>query len=155
MDCCGKKLSKYNREPSDELKFVFSLVFLGLCFLILSIAGSIAAASGKASLLWILACYLMLVYGELCISLVSLALVTRLAPEHLKSTMMGVWWTISAYVGFFGGVISSKIAASKDTAASSFASGYFKLFIAAIIMAVILFALTPLLKNLLEQRSKK
>ncbi|KFJ39280.1 alkaline phosphatase domain protein [Francisella tularensis] len=32
----------------------------------------------------------MLVFGELCISPVGLALVTRLAPEHLKSTMMGV-----------------------------------------------------------------
>ena len=89
----------------------------------------------------------MLVFGELCISPVGLALVTRLAPEHLKSTMMGVWWTISAYAGFFGGVISSNIAASKTTPAINFSSGYFKLFIAAIIMAIILLALTPILKR--------
>lgn len=38
-----QKLGQYNKEPSDELKFVFSLVFLALCFLFLSIAGSIAA----------------------------------------------------------------------------------------------------------------
>jgi POT family proton-dependent oligopeptide transporter len=142
-----QRLSKYNKEPSDELKFVFSLVFLGLCFLLLSIAGSIAASTGKANVIWIILAYLMLVFGELCISPVGLALVTRLAPEHLKSTMMGVWWTISAYAGFFGGVISSNIAASKTTPAINFSSGYFKLFIAAIIMAIILLALTPILKK--------
>jgi POT family proton-dependent oligopeptide transporter len=143
-----QKLSQYNKEPSDELKFVFSLVFLALAFLFLSLAGSIAAQIGKSNVIWIIMCYLMLVFGELCISPVGLALVTRLAPQHLKSTMMGVWWTISAYAGFFGGVISSHIATSKTTPASSFATGYFKLFIAAIIIAAILLALTPILKKL-------
>lgn len=81
--------------------------------LFLSIAGSIAAHAGHSNVIWLLLCYLMLVFGELCISPVGLALVTRLAPEHLKSTMMGVWWTISAYAGFFGGVISSNIAVTK------------------------------------------
>ncbi len=147
-----QKLSQRNKEPSDELKFVFSLVFLALCFLFLSIAGSIAVQSGHANVIWLLLCYLMLVFGELCISPVGLALVTRLAPEHLKSTMMDVWWTISAYAGFFGGVISSHIAVDKNTPANSFASEYFKLFIAAIIMAVILFALTPVLKKLTKLR---
>lgn len=147
-----QKLGQRNKEPSDELKFVLSLIFLALCFLFLSIAGSIAANAGHANVIWLLLCYLMLVFGELCISPVGLALVTRLAPEHLKSTMMGVWWTISAYAGFFGGVISSHIAVTKNTPASSFASGYFKLFIAAIIMAVILFALTPILKKLTKLR---
>nr|WP_237392228.1 hypothetical protein [Francisella tularensis] len=120
--------------------------------LFLSIAGSIAAHAGHSNVIWLLLCYLMLVFGELCISPVGLALVTRLAPEHLKSTMMGVWWTISAYAGFFGGVISSNIAVTKNMPASSFASGYFKLFVAAIIMAVILFALTPILKKLTKLR---
>lgn len=147
-----QKLSQRNKEPSDELKFVFSLIFLALAFLFLSLAGSIATQMGKAHIIWIFMCYLMLVFGELCISPVGLALVTRLAPKHLKSTMMGVWWTISAYAGFFGGVISSHIAVTKDTPASSFASGYFKLFVAAIIMAVILFTLTPILKKLTRSK---
>lgn len=121
-------------------------------FFLFKQAGSIAAQTGHANVIWLLLCYLMLVFGELCISPVGLALVTRLAPEYLKSTMMGVCWTISAYAGFFGGVISSHIAVTKNTPASSFASGYFKLFIAAIIMAVILFALTPVLKKLTKLR---
>ncbi|MDE5019045.1 MFS transporter, partial [Francisella tularensis subsp. holarctica] len=68
----------------------------------------------------LLLCYIILVLGELSITPVGLALVTRLAPEHLKSTMMGVWWTIIAYAGFFGGVIRSNIAVTKNTPASSF-----------------------------------
>ncbi|AIT09143.1 major facilitator transporter [Candidatus Francisella endociliophora] len=143
-----QRLSERNKEPSDGLKFVFSLVFLGLSFLFLSMAASIAAQVGKAHVIWLILCYLMLVFGELCISPVGLALVTRLAPEHLKSTMMGVWWTISAYAGFFGGVISSHITVTENTPASSFAGSYFKLFIAAIVMAIILFVLVPILKKL-------
>jgi len=111
---------------------------------------------GYASILWVSLCYLMLVFGELCISPVGLALVTRVAPNHLKSTMMGVWWTISAYAGFFGALIAVHIMKNVHTVkhpASIYATGYFQLFIAAIIMVILLTILLPFLKRLRTPKS--
>ncbi|APC97247.1 peptide MFS transporter [Francisella frigiditurris] len=146
-----QRLSDINREPSDEIKFVLSLVFLSLSFTFLAVGGYSAINSlSYVSVLWVSAAYLMLVFGELCISPVGLALVTRVAPEHLKSTMMGVWWTISAYAGFFGGIIGSHI--TKDVKSDSnptklFSSGFFELAVAALFMAILLFIIIYLLRR--------
>ena len=152
-----QKLATVKKEPSDEIKFVLSLFFLAFAFLFLALGGYSASTNfGYASIAWVSLCYLMLVFGELCISPVGLALVTRVAPNHLKSTMMGVWWTISAYAGFFGALIAAHIMKNVHTVehpASIYATGYFQLFIAAIIMAILLTILLPFLKRLRTSKS--
>ena len=148
-----QKLAGVGKEPSDELKFVLSLLFLAFGFGVLVLGGHTL----PMNLRWIMFCYTLLALGELCISPVGLSLVTRLAPKHLSSTMMGIWWTISAYAGWIGGQIGSYA----DKSAHGYAPGYgfihiyFMVFIASLILAIILFVLLPFVRKMQAEKEMK
>ncbi|HJO94301.1 MAG TPA: oligopeptide:H+ symporter [Victivallales bacterium] len=142
-----QKLANKNKEPGDDLKFVFSLVFIGLSFAVLCFS----AKALPMSVGLIMFSYMFMAMGELCISPVGLALVTRLAPKHLSSTMMGIWWTISAYAGWIGGYIGAMGFGGKPSNAltiNTFDNVYFWVFIASIALAAILLACVPTIRKL-------
>ena len=41
---------------------------------------------------WLLGVYLLHTFGELCLSPVGLSYVSKLAPKHLTSQLMGAWF---------------------------------------------------------------
>ena len=61
----------------------------------------------KVSILWLLAFYLVLTIGELCISPVGLSLVTKAAPAQYVGLFMGFWFlttgAVSNYLAHFAG----------------------------------------------------
>lgn len=146
-----QKLAQRQKEPGDDIKFVLSLIFIGLSFGILCLGCKevLPMAAG-----WILFSYMFMSFGELCISPVGLALVTRLAPKHLSSTMMGIWWTLSAYAGWIGGYIGAIGFGGKSMdklTVTSFNDVYFMVFIASIVLAVILLLSVPIIRTLSRQ----
>jgi POT family proton-dependent oligopeptide transporter len=90
-----------DKEPSSPAKFAFGLFFLALG-ISLMVPASILAQHGKVSAFWLIACYLLQVIGELCLSPVGLSTVTKLAPIRFASLTMGAW--------FLGNAIANKIA---------------------------------------------
>ena len=46
--------------------------------------------------LWLIAFYIVLDCGELCLSPVGLSVVTKIAPAKLAGFMMGIWFLASA-----------------------------------------------------------
>jgi len=143
-----QKLANSNKEPGDDIKFVLSLVFIGISFAVLAIGKK----ELPMSVWWIMLSYMFMSFGELCISPVGLALVTRLAPKHLSSTMMGVWWTISAYAGWIGGYIGYLGFGGGNSIGSlkinTFSTIYFWIFIASILLAAILACCIPSIRKL-------
>ncbi|EAJ7112032.1 peptide MFS transporter [Campylobacter upsaliensis] len=107
-------LAKRNCEFSSLTKFSLGLIGAGVGFLIMAFAaGSIisnnggvenatnAVASGSAILAspwWIVASFLFLTLGELCLSPVGLSIMTKIAPGAIKSQVMGLWF-VSISVG--------------------------------------------------------
>jgi len=61
----------------------------------------------KASVLWLLAYFVVLTIAELYISPVSLSLVTKVAPARAVSMMMGVWLATSFVGNFLAGYLGS------------------------------------------------
>ncbi|UCF32741.1 MAG: peptide MFS transporter [Phycisphaerales bacterium] len=55
----------------------------------------------KVSILWLLAFYLVLTIGELCLSPVGLSLVTKAAPPKLVGLFMGLWFFTTGFVANF------------------------------------------------------
>ncbi len=51
-----------------------------------------ADAIAKVNMSWLMGVYLLHTIGELCISPVGLSYVSRLAPKHLTSQLMGAWF---------------------------------------------------------------
>ena len=99
-------------EPSSPAKFAFGLAFVGVAFLMLIPAASMAQSGEgiRVSPWWLIAALFVTEFGELCVSPVGLSLVTKLSPVRLVGLMMGVWFLSNSAgnklagwaAGFFG-----------------------------------------------------
>jgi proton-dependent oligopeptide transporter, POT family len=133
------------KEPSSPGKFALGLLFVGLGFVVVALAAYLSEQAGGApvSPLWLILLYLFHTIGELCLSPVGLSTVTKLAPERLVGSMMGVWFLALSLGNFLGG----------------WAAGFFKVLplpqlfgavaLTTIASAVILAVLVPPIKRLM------
>jgi POT family proton-dependent oligopeptide transporter len=106
-------------EPSSPAKFAFGLAFVGVSFLMLIPAASMAQSGEgiRVSPWWLIAALFVTEFGELCVSPVGLSLVTKLSPVRLVGLMMGVWMLSNSAgnklagwaAGFFGSVPLTEI----------------------------------------------
>ncbi len=101
------RLGDVGKSPSTPRKMVLGLVLTGIGFLAMVGAVYDQAASGKASMWWLVLAYFFHTTGELCISPVGLSMVTKLAPLRLASLMMGVWFLINFVANWLAGIIGS------------------------------------------------
>ena len=97
-----------SREPSSPAKFAYGLLFVGLGFLLVAGAAlvSLRAGGARVSPLWLVGLYLCHTIGELCLSPVGLSTVTKLAPQRLVGSMMGVWFLALSLGNFIGGRVA-------------------------------------------------
>jgi len=102
-------LIQIDKEPNTTLKFSIAFVLLGIGFLFL-VFGSLGItpkSQVKTGMIWLILAYLFQTMGELCISPVGLAMVSKLSPARFGGMLMGTWFlsnAISHYVaGFFSG----------------------------------------------------
>jgi POT family proton-dependent oligopeptide transporter len=83
---------------------LFGMLATSLAFLVMFLAarhGEGLAAPGdiygyKVSPVWLVGAYAVLTLGELMLSPMGLALVSKVAPRHLRGIMMGGWFVATA-----------------------------------------------------------
>ncbi len=101
-------MKRRNYEVSTPAKLAWGMTLTGVAFLTMGIAGSLGANTGRVNLLWITMANLIVTNGELLLQPIGLSLVTKLAPKHMTSLMMGVWFasmSIGNWLsGTFGGL---------------------------------------------------
>lgn len=131
------------RQPSDSIKFSIGLLFGGLGFVVVAYAASLTVA-GKVSPLWLCLVYLCHTIGELCLSPVGLSSMTKLAPGRMVSLMLGVWFLSISLGNYIAGRIAGEFVERADVLSAIFMK------VAAIMIggAVVLFAISPLVKKL-------
>jgi POT family proton-dependent oligopeptide transporter len=144
-------LSRRGLEPSTPVKFSLGLWLLGLAFLAM-VAGSLQArGEGLAGAHWLLITYIVYTWGELCLSPVGLAMVTRLAPLRLQSMMMGVWFFTLSLANLLGGLMarfSVRLESGEITFVFEGLAGFFLLLVVVPLAAgTLVLLLTPLLKR--------
>lgn len=121
--------AKNNKEISSIIKFALGLLGVALAFLIMALASNHAISlNGDANTLrenlenssqiilvspwWLVSSFLLMVLGELCLSPVGLSIMTKIAPNLIKSQVMGLWFVASALgnalAGFIGGKASEE-----------------------------------------------
>lgn len=86
-----KWIRKKGYKFSLPLQFSFSLLFVGLGFILLPIGIHYADIKGMVNFNWILFSYVLQSIGELFIGPVGYAMVGQLAPIRFQGIMMGVW----------------------------------------------------------------
>ena len=150
------RLARNNAEPSTALKFAISFFLLGTGFYIFTLGGKLAGPDGQVSLLWFALGYLVITFGELCLSPIGLSMITKLSPPQFTGMMMGFWFLASAMGQHLAGVIGTFMAIPSEEGgvivsgleSLGIYSGVFtKIFYVSIGVGVLMLLLVPILKS--------
>jgi len=145
-------------EPKTPAKFALGLLQLGLGFGAFWYGAHSADSRGMVGMSWLLIGYLLQTTGELCLSPVGLSMVTMLSPKRIVSTVMGAWFLATAFSMYLASMIASLTGVEHEAGGSNgipppietvgiYGEVFGKIAIAAIVSALSLFALAPLLNR--------
>lgn len=149
-------LSKRNKEPNTVIKFGLGFFFLAASFYVLFGTRLFADENGITSLNVFTFAYLVMTFGELCLSPIGLSIMTKLSPKPLWGVMMGMWFLASAYGQYVAGLLGAGMASPDEKATVAqklidYTEGYKQLAIYALICGAILIVLSPLFKKLMHE----
>ncbi|TGL90366.1 MFS transporter [Leptospira congkakensis] len=99
-------LAKRNQNPNPVIKFVLSLVLLGIGFLVMVVAAKYAETGVAVSILFLVFVYFWNTLSELCLSPVGLSFVSFMAPTKYASVLMGIWFLSNAFGHYAAGILS-------------------------------------------------
>ena len=133
------------RQPSSPIKFVLGLAFLTASYVLMVPAASLTAL-GRVSPLWLVGLFLLQTIGELCLSPVGLATMTRLAPPKFVGLILGLWFLAAS----FGNKIAALLGGEFSTAdPGKLATFFATLAVLAGVATVGMLAATPWLRRLM------
>jgi POT family proton-dependent oligopeptide transporter len=98
-------LGRRGVEPSAPAKFGLALAQVGLSFLVFVWGARAVGVENMTPVIFVFLIYFFATTGELCLSPVGLSAMTRLAPLHLASFIMGAWFYMTAVGNFVAGKI--------------------------------------------------
>lgn len=156
MSMLWELLGRWNIEPSSPMKQAIGLALLSFGYWVIAQGVKDVEPGMKVSMLWITSLYLIHTLGELSLSPIGLSLVSRLSPKHLASLLMGVWFLSSAVSNMLAGQLSTLYpdGATKHLFGIipiTTLEDFFMLFVLMSgIAAIILAALSPVLKRMME-----
>ena len=137
------------RQPSSPGKFIYGLFFAGIAFVLVTIA-SLLGGGGRVSPWWLVGVYFLQTIGELCLSPVGLSTVTKLSPTRMVGLMMGVWF-LSISIGSYIAGLTTRLFEGNDTAVLT--RGFTIFSVVTLLAAMVLAALTPLIKKLIPREA--
>jgi POT family proton-dependent oligopeptide transporter len=144
------------RNPSSPAKFALGLFFAAVAFAIVAFASTLAPPSLGADLsetqkvgpLWLVAVYFFQTLGELSLSPVGLSTVTKVSPGRMVGLMMGVWFLALSIGNFLAGIMGGNFDEKREGALLTM---FGTVALITMVAAVLLFALSPLIKKMTPQ----
>ncbi len=144
------------RNPSSPAKFALGLVFAALAFAIVAFVSTLVPATAGVELneahkvgpLWLVAVYFFQSLGELSLSPVGLSTVTKVSPGRMVGLMMGVWFLALSIGNFLAGIMGGNFNEKEEGALVSM---FGTVALITLVAAILLFALTPLIKKMTPQ----
>ncbi len=149
-------LSKRKLEPNTVVKFGLGFLFVSLAFYLFYYTRFFADIKGMTSLNLFTLAYLVITLGELCLSPISLSIMTKLSPKRLHGVMMGLLFLASAYGQYAAGIFGADMSSSNPNASLSeklilYTDGYKHLAIYALVLGIALIVLSPLIRKLMHE----
>jgi POT family proton-dependent oligopeptide transporter len=146
-------LARRNRDPSAAVKFSIAIALLALAFLAIPLGASIVPNGQKLPLGWFVLCFGLLSAGELCLSPIAQAVVTKLAPPRMVGLMTGTFFLAYSASSFISAVIAQHTSANalgrnplnQAAAMHQYMSVYTRLGLCALTVAILLALISPLL----------
>lgn len=149
-------LGKRKIEPNTLIKFGIGFLFLAASFYIFYLTKFFADSKGITSLNVFTFAYLITTIGELCLGPIGMSIITKLSPKRLFGMMMGLWFLASAFGQLAAGKLGAEISRSNtgDTLVSklqSYTEGYYQLAIYSLVAGLILLAISPIIRKLMQE----
>ncbi len=147
-------MNKRKAEPNTLIKFGLGFIFLAIGFYVFYYTRFFTNKDGVTSLDLFSTGWLIITFGELCLSPIGMSVMTKLSPQKLQAVIMGMWFLASAYGQYFAGLLGANIAeASKDSSNMEtlliYTDGYKQLAIYSLVGGVLVIALSPFIKKLM------
>jgi len=147
------RLDKEKKNPSTPSKFALGVLMMSVGFLVLWAGIRFLSHGPEASPWWLVLSYFLQTIGELLLSPIGLAMVTRLSPHHLCGMMMGVWFLTQSAAFAIGGVLATLSEVPKEASAYEALVIYSHAFLiyglSSLILAGIALCLVPFLRKLI------
>ncbi|MEZ4386796.1 MAG: peptide MFS transporter [Candidatus Krumholzibacteriia bacterium] len=128
---------------STARKIFIGMILTTVSLLIMSWSAKVGGNGAiKVSVMWLVIYYLVITFGELCLSPMGLSLVTKLAPKRYVGLMMGGWFLSTAVGNKLSGFISGLAPTSLM---------FFVLAMSTLLVAVFILVLLPRLDRAIKQ----
>jgi POT family proton-dependent oligopeptide transporter len=145
-------LGRKGREPSTPVKFAFGLVLVGAGYLVLCLGIATDGQDLVVGIVWVGLLYLLHTLGELCLQPVGLSAVTKLAPAHMVSFLMGVWLMSFSLAEVLAALVSKATVVpegtSRTAAIAQFNTVFLWLGIVSVAAGIVVFIVSPALRRL-------
>lgn len=147
-------MNKRKAEPNTIVKFGLGFLFLAGGFYIFYYTKFFANQIGMTSLDLFTFGWLIITFGELCLSPIGMSVMTKLSPLKVQAVVMGMWFLASAYGQYLAGILGANIA---DASANStnleklmiYCEGYKQLAFYSLIGGILIIAISPIMKKLM------
>ncbi|OYU82169.1 MAG: MFS transporter [Flavobacterium sp. BFFFF1] len=148
-------MAKRKIEPNTIVKFGLGFLFLAGGFWIFYYTKFFADLNGRTSLGLFTFGWFVITFGELCLSPIGMSAMTKLSPQKTQAVVMGMWFLASAYGQYFAGILGANIAEASEESTNAqklivYADGYQQLALYALIAGVVMIAISPLIKKLMQ-----
>ncbi len=147
-------MNKRKIEPNTIVKFGLAFLFLAGGFYIFYYTRFFTDVHGYTSLNVFTFGWLIITFGELCLSPIGMSVMTKLSPAKLQAVIMGMWFLASAYGQYFAGILGANIAEASQNSTNMerlmvYTEGYKQLAIYSFFIGVILVLASPFIKKLM------
>jgi len=137
------RLAARGRPVTTARKIFIGMILTTIALLIMAWSARVGGNGAvKVSAMWLIVYYLVITYGELCLSPMGLSLVTKLSPKRYVGLMMGGWFLATAV----GNKLSGFISGLAPTAGM-----FFVLAMATLAVAIFILVLLPKLDRAIKQ----
>lgn len=99
-------LSKRRIEPSRPMKFGLGTLLSGIGYGMFLVGCLTTDADFMVNMIWVVLGFFFITTGELCLSPVGLAMITRYSPVEMVGVMMGIWFLASSVGSLFAGALA-------------------------------------------------
>lgn len=145
-------LDRKSINPSIPRKFAIGLAGAAIGFYVLVFAlQHMANEAGRISWVWLTLTYFIHTVGELCLSPIGLAMVTKLARPKETGLAMGGWFLSIAMANYVAGLLAAEASGGGEAGTLvQYASVFDSMFVIGIVIAVAYFLLAPLINKLMH-----
>lgn len=98
---------KFGRDIFVVTKFGMGLLFISLCFFVLVLSCFFADSNFHVSSLWMVLTFCLYTLGEMLISALGVAMITKFIPKRMYGVTMGTWFFGSALAALSSGWFAS------------------------------------------------